>query len=142
MLVFGVFEDKKKLLWNLITFLKNKSKTSVVSPLSNSCHFFNQYFSAVFCQGRKKIMNFKQEIFNGFNDKISVFSRHFKSMECEADKLVLRYRYTLDELALLLQGKKNDLKNLDIIIWVKIGILFPKLFWLWEKHVLVIMKNF
>ena len=50
-------------------------------------------------------MNLKQEMFNGFNDKIAVFSRHFKSMECEADKLVLRYRYTLDELALLLQGK-------------------------------------
>ena len=55
-------------------------------------------------------MNLKQEMFNGFNDKIAVFSRHFKSMECEADKLVLRYRYTLDELALLLQGKKIILK--------------------------------
>ena len=50
-------------------------------------------------------MNYKREIFKGFNEKITVFSRHFKSMECEADKLVLRYRYTLDELALLLQGK-------------------------------------
>ena len=55
-------------------------------------------------------MNLKQEMFNGFNEKITVFSRHFKSMECEADKLVLRYRYTLDELALLLQGKKIILK--------------------------------
>ena len=36
-------------------------------------------------------------------------------MECEADKLVLRYRYTLDELALLLQGKKNYLKDLNIM---------------------------
>ena len=56
-------------------------------------------------------MNSKRELFNGFNEKITVFSRHFKSMECEADKLVLRYRYTLDELALLLQGKKNDFKE-------------------------------
>ena len=73
-------------------------------------------------------MNLKQEMFNGFNDKIAVFSRHFKSMECEADKLVLRYRYTLDELALLLQGMKNYIKNINIIILVKISILFPKLF--------------
>lgn len=32
--------------------------------------------------------------------------RHFKSMECEPDKLILRYRYTLDELATLLKGVK------------------------------------
>ena len=67
-------------------------------------------------------------MFNGFNEKITVFSRHFKSMECEADKLVLRYRYTLDELALLLQGKKNDFENLNIIICVKTSILLTKLF--------------
>ena len=30
--------------------------------------------------------------------------KHFKSMECEPDRLILRYRYTLDELATLLQG--------------------------------------
>ena len=73
-------------------------------------------------------MNLKLEMFNGFNEKITVFSRHFKSMECEADKLVLRYRYTLDELALLLQGKKNDFENLNIIICVKTSILLTKLF--------------
>lgn len=32
--------------------------------------------------------------------------RHFKSMECEADKLVMRYRYTMDELASLLTSVK------------------------------------
>jgi len=42
--------------------------------------------------------------------------RHFKSMECEADKLVLRYRYTLDELALLLQGVRARAESYEI--WV------------------------
>ncbi len=42
--------------------------------------------------------------------------RHFKSMECEPDKLVLRYRYTLDELAVLLQGVKARAECYEI--WV------------------------
>ena len=37
-------------------------------------------------------------------------------MECEADKLVLRYRYTLDELALLLQGVRARAESYEI--WV------------------------
>merc|ERR1719340_161659 len=39
--------------------------------------------------------------------------RHFKSMECEPDKLVLRYRYTLDELAQLLLGLKKRAESYD-----------------------------
>ena len=37
-------------------------------------------------------------------------------MECESDKLVLRYRYTLDELALLLQGVRARAESYEI--WV------------------------
>ena len=39
--------------------------------------------------------------------------RHFKSMECEPDKLVLRYRYTLDELAAFLGTLKKRAEAYD-----------------------------
>ena len=39
--------------------------------------------------------------------------RHFKSLECEPDKLILRYRYTLDELAQLLLGLKKRAESYD-----------------------------
>ncbi len=42
--------------------------------------------------------------------------RHFKAMECEPDKLILRYRYTLDELATLLGGLKARAECYDF--WV------------------------
>ena len=34
-------------------------------------------------------------------------------MECEPDKLILRYRYTLDELAQLLLGLKKRAESYD-----------------------------
>ena len=42
--------------------------------------------------------------------------RHFKSLECEPEKLILRYRYTLDELATLLSNVKTRAECYDI--WV------------------------
>ena len=39
--------------------------------------------------------------------------RHFKALECEADKLILRYRYTLDELAQLLLALKKRAESYD-----------------------------
>ncbi|TRY70876.1 hypothetical protein TCAL_02904 [Tigriopus californicus] len=42
--------------------------------------------------------------------------RHFKSMECDPEKLVLRYRYTLDELAQFLHGLKVRAECYDF--WV------------------------
>ncbi len=39
--------------------------------------------------------------------------RHFKSMECDPEKLVLRYRYTLDELTTLLAGLKARAESYD-----------------------------
>lgn len=42
--------------------------------------------------------------------------RHFKAMECDPDKLVLRYRYTLDELATLLSNLKTRAECYDF--WI------------------------
>ena len=42
--------------------------------------------------------------------------RHFKSMECEPEKLILRYRYTLDELALLLKSVRERAESYEV--WV------------------------
>ena len=49
---------------------------------------------------------------NKDSDEI-VCLRHFKSLECEPDKLILRYRYTLDELAQLLLGLKKRAESYD-----------------------------
>ncbi|XP_040580156.1 lysine-specific demethylase 5A [Lepeophtheirus salmonis] len=46
-------------------------------------------------------------------EKEIVCLRHFKVMECEPDKLILRYRYTLDELAILLKGLKERAESYD-----------------------------
>jgi histone demethylase JARID1 len=49
-------------------------------------------------------------------NKEIVCLRHFKSMECEPEKLILRYRYTLDELATLLTGVRARAESYEI--WV------------------------
>lgn len=49
-------------------------------------------------------------------DNEIVCLRHFKSMECDPEKLVLRYRYTLDELAALLASLKARAECYDL--WV------------------------
>jgi len=43
--------------------------------------------------------------------------RHFKAIECDPDKLILRYRYTLDELASLLGNLKSRAECYDA--WLK-----------------------
>ncbi len=42
--------------------------------------------------------------------------RHFKAIECDPEKLILRYRYTLDEIATLLTGLKARAECYDF--WV------------------------
>ncbi len=42
--------------------------------------------------------------------------RHFKAMECDPEKLILRYRYTLDEMATLLGNLKSRVECYDF--WV------------------------
>jgi hypothetical protein len=50
--------------------------------------------------------------------------RHFKSIECDPEKLILRYRYTLDELATLLGGLKarkgGEKRNLSKTQFVRV----------------------
>eukprot|EP00096_Caligus_rogercresseyi_P011047 TRINITY_DN422_c0_g1_i1.p1 TRINITY_DN422_c0_g1~~TRINITY_DN422_c0_g1_i1.p1 ORF type:complete len:1514 (+),score=534.84 TRINITY_DN422_c0_g1_i1:112-4653(+) len=46
-------------------------------------------------------------------EKEIVCLRHFKVMECEPEKLVLRYRYTLDEIAVLLRDLKDRAESFD-----------------------------
>ena len=48
---------------------------------------------------------------NGKDDQEIVCLRHFSKMDVDPSTLILRYRYTLDELATLLQGLKVFFSN-------------------------------
>ena len=47
------------------------------------------------------------------DDSAIICLRHFKNMEIDPTTLILRYRYTLDELAILLQGLKSKAESYD-----------------------------
>jgi len=52
-------------------------------------------------------------IINGKEDQEVVCLRHFSRMQVDPASLILRYRYTLDELATLLQGLKTRAESYD-----------------------------
>jgi len=52
-------------------------------------------------------------VINGRDDQEIVCLRHFKSMDVNPSQLILRYRYTMDELAILLRGLKVHAESYD-----------------------------
>ena len=62
---------------------------------------------------------------NGKDDQEIVCLRHFSKMDVDPSTLILRYRYTLDELATLLQGLKVFL---NYFFWEIFFIFFKKIF--------------